>query len=136
LGLLCAEVERGRRLVLGGRRYLARRAVSVRVLLFDIKFAKLMDLSSHTDVWDLDNSDFEVWDEFLGYAMNKAFDYGIDASTVLDHVASTLSQNPTPAFTDSDRIADLLLTRLEIGDARQIPGGLFGLTFIGDRFKP
>ena len=57
--------------------------------------------------------------------MNKALDYGVDSSTVLDQVACTLSQNPTPAFADSARIADLLLTHLEIGEARQIPGGLF-----------
>jgi hypothetical protein len=86
--------------------------------------------NSHVDAWDLDNDDFEVWDDFLRHAVDKALDYGVDSSTVLDHVASALSQNPTPAFTDSARIADLLLTHLEISDARQIPGGLFD--FVND----
>jgi hypothetical protein len=44
---------------------------------------------------------------------------------VLDQVACILSQNPTPAFADSARIADLLPTHLEIGEARYISGGLF-----------
>lgn len=62
--------------------------------------------------------------------MNKALDYGVESSTVLDQVASTVSQNPSPAFTDSARIADLLLTHLEIAEARQVPTDLF--EFIND----
>jgi len=62
--------------------------------------------------------------------VNKALDYGVDCSTVLDQVAFTISQNPTPAFEDSARIADLLLTHLDISDARQMPSGLFD--FVND----
>jgi hypothetical protein len=85
---------------------------------------------SDTDAWDLDNNDFEMWDDFLGSAINKALDYGVDCSMVLDQVAFTISQNPTPAFEDSARIADLLLTHLDISDARQMPSGLFD--FVND----
>jgi hypothetical protein len=96
-------------------------------------FLELIGQNSDTDAWDLDNDDFEVWDEFLKFAMNKALDYGVDCSTVLDQVATTVSQNPTPAFTDSARIADLLLTHLEISDARQVPSGLFD--FVNDTLQ-
>lgn len=54
----------------------------------------------------------------------------MDSSVVLDLVASAVSQNPMPAFTDSARVADLLLTRLEMDETRQMPGGLFG--FVND----
>jgi hypothetical protein len=71
-----------------------------------------------------------VWDDFLGFAVNKALDYGVDCSTVLDQVAFTISRNPTPAFEDAARIADLLLTHLDISDARQMPSELFD--FVND----
>src|ERR1700733_4945004 len=71
-----------------------------------------------------------MWDDFLGFAVNKALDYGVDCSIFLDQVAFTISQNPTPAFEDSARIADLLLTHLDISDARQMPSGLFD--FVND----
>lgn len=100
-------------------------------VLFSWLLASSTDRSiSDTDAWDFDNDDFEVWDEFLQYATNKALDYGVDSSVVLDHVATIVAQNRTPAFTDSARVADLLLTHLEVNDTRQIPGVLFD--FVND----
>lgn len=87
-------------------------------------------IGSNTNAWELSNDDFTAWDNFLEYAINKALDYGVDSFAVLDHVASTISRNPNPAFTDSARVADLLLKYLEISDARQIPAALF--EFVND----
>jgi hypothetical protein len=80
----------------------------------------------------LDNEDFELWDDFLWFTRNKAYDFGIDPITVLDHLAETISRHHTPAFVTSTRVADLLLTHLEISEARQIPEYLFG--FVNDVF--
>ncbi|KAF7980462.1 hypothetical protein HWV62_37928 [Athelia sp. TMB] len=98
--------------------------------------------------WELTNDDFTAWDTFLAYAMSKApaygldpsavLDevartapaYGLDPSAVLDEVARTVAQNPTPAFADAARIADQLLTQLELADARELPADL--LEFAND----
>ncbi|KAH7921313.1 hypothetical protein BV22DRAFT_1132369 [Leucogyrophana mollusca] len=83
-----------------------------------------------SNTWELSNDDFETWDKFLNHAMNKALDYGIDASSVLDHVAEIVSRNPCPAFASSTRVADLLLGHLEMPDARQLPSYVFD--FVND----
>ncbi|KAF7977771.1 hypothetical protein HWV62_2653 [Athelia sp. TMB] len=80
--------------------------------------------------WELTNDDFTAWDTFLAYAMSKAPAYGLDPSAVLDEVARTVAQNPTPAFADAARIADQLLTQLELADARELPADL--LEFAND----
>lgn len=85
---------------------------------------------SDKNAWELSNESFKAWDNFLQFTINKALDCGIDSCLVLDHVASSVAQNVNPAFTDSARIADMLLTRLEINDTRQIPRGLF--QFVND----
>ncbi|KAI0927050.1 hypothetical protein AcV5_007689 [Taiwanofungus camphoratus] len=73
------------------------------------------------NAWDMTNNDLEDWDAFLRIAMDKALDHGIDSVSVIDHVASAISLNDTPTLSSSTRIADLLLSHLEICEARQIP---------------
>ena len=57
-------------------------------------------------------------------------DIGLDAVNVLDHVAEAVSHDCCPAFASSTRVADSLLSHLEISDARQVPDALFA--FVGD----
>lgn len=79
------------------------------------------------------NDEFDTWDNFLQHAVNKALDYGIDASTVLDRVAEIVSENPCPAYASSTRVADLLLTHLDMADARQLPSYIFD--FVNDTLQ-
>ncbi|KIN99598.1 hypothetical protein M404DRAFT_1004540 [Pisolithus tinctorius Marx 270] len=80
--------------------------------------------------WELNNEDFNIWDGFLRDAMDQARDGGLDAMTLLDHVAEDLARVPGPAQASFTRIADLLLTHFEIGDVRQIPANVFD--FVND----
>jgi hypothetical protein len=79
------------------------------------------------------NDEFETWDNFLQHAVNKALDYGVDASAVLDRVAEIVSENPCPAFASSTRVADLLLTHLDMADVRQLPSYIFD--FVNDTLQ-
>ncbi|KAF8842180.1 hypothetical protein BDN67DRAFT_995787 [Paxillus ammoniavirescens] len=80
--------------------------------------------------WELSNDEFGTWDCFLKHAMNKANDSGVDEISVLDHVAEQVAQSPCPAFASSIRVADLILSHCEMGDARQLPCNIFD--FVND----
>ncbi|KAG0704222.1 hypothetical protein DFH29DRAFT_912360 [Suillus ampliporus] len=95
-------------------------------LLLGIPFGK-------SNSWDMANDEFEIWDNFLQHAVNKALDYGVDASTVLDRVAEIVSENPCPAYASSTRVADLLLTHLDMADVRQLPSYIFD--FVNDTMQ-
>ncbi|KAG1745909.1 uncharacterized protein EDB91DRAFT_1236218 [Suillus paluster] len=95
-------------------------------LLLGVPFGK-------SNSWDMTNDEFETWDNFLQHAVNKALDYGIDASAVLDRVAEIVSENPCPAYASSTRIADLLLTHLDMADVRQLPSYIFD--FVNDTLQ-
>lgn len=95
-------------------------------LLLGVPFGK-------SSAWDMTNDEFDTWDNFLQHAVNKALDYGIDASTVLDRVAEIVSENPCPAYASSTRVADLLLTHLDMADARQLPSYIFD--FVNDTLQ-
>jgi hypothetical protein len=81
----------------------------------------------------LSNEDFDSWDEFLSQTMDKALDYGIDSIAVLDHIACAVSQNHNPTTTSSARVADLLMSHLDIADARQLPNSIF--EFVNDTLQ-
>ncbi|KAG1822871.1 uncharacterized protein BJ212DRAFT_1331086 [Suillus subaureus] len=95
-------------------------------LLLGVPFGK-------SNAWDMANDEFDTWDNFLQHAVNKALDYGIDASNVLDRVAEIVSENPCPAYASSTRVADLLLTHLDMADARQLPSYIFD--FVNDTLQ-
>lgn len=95
-------------------------------LLLGVPFGK-------SNAWDMANDEFDTWDNFLQHAVNKALDYGIDASAVLDRVAEIVSENPCPAYASSTRVADLLLTHLDMADARQLPSYIFD--FVNDTLQ-
>ncbi|EMD40251.1 hypothetical protein CERSUDRAFT_122305 [Gelatoporia subvermispora B] len=80
--------------------------------------------------WEMSNNDLEVWDTFLRSTMDRALDFGIDSVAVIDQVACILSANHSPTASMTTRIADLLLSHLDINDAREIPTGVLG--FVND----
>ncbi|TFY54884.1 hypothetical protein EVJ58_g8595 [Rhodofomes roseus] len=86
--------------------------------------APFMDFAAF-DMW---NYDAEVWNAILRETMDRALDYGIDSVTVVDQVASTVSSHHSPTMSASaTRIADLLLSNLDITDARDVPKDVLDL---------
>ncbi|KAK7048531.1 hypothetical protein R3P38DRAFT_2869948 [Favolaschia claudopus] len=77
--------------------------------------------------WELCDSDCELWDSFLGYGIDKGLDYGLDAVSVLDHVASRIVQEHNPASTTAPRVTESLLEYLEKEEIRELPESLLEL---------
>ncbi|OJA17207.1 hypothetical protein AZE42_00199 [Rhizopogon vesiculosus] len=95
-------------------------------LLLGVPFGK-------SSAWDMTSGEFETWDNFLQHAIDKALDYGVDSSAVLDRVAEIVSGNPCPAYASSTRVADMLLTHLDMADVRQLPSYIFD--FVNDTLQ-
>ncbi|KAJ7784375.1 hypothetical protein B0H16DRAFT_295876 [Mycena metata] len=84
--------------------------------------------------WELSDSDYDLWEAFLGRGIEKALDYGLDNISVLDHVASSIAKEHSPTSTTSSRIADLLLSHLEnFHEARELPESL--MEFVNDTLR-
>ncbi|KAH9936222.1 uncharacterized protein B0H18DRAFT_1206615 [Fomitopsis serialis] len=79
-------------------------------------------------VFEMWNHDVDIWNVLLRETMDRALDYGIDSVTVVDQIASTVfsHRSPTPSAS-STRIADLLLSNLDINDARDVPKDVLDL---------
>lgn len=79
--------------------------------------------------WNLTGEDFNIWEEFLGYATGDALDHGVDSPTVLDGISSFVSSFQTPGAQPylSIRLADLLLSHLDISEMRVVPQNLVEL---------
>lgn len=73
------------------------------------------------------NEDVDEWKSFLRCTMDRALDFGIDSASVLDHVASKICGRPSLSAMSSVRVSELLLSNLEITDARSLPSSLFEL---------
>ena len=71
--------------------------------------------------WDMGNEELDVWDGFLRRAIDLALDHGIDATTLIDQIAGVIATNHSPSSTSAVRVADLLLSNVEITEARQVP---------------
>ncbi|KAI1790163.1 hypothetical protein LXA43DRAFT_523662 [Ganoderma leucocontextum] len=71
--------------------------------------------------WDMASEDIDAWDAFLRRAMDAALDHGIDATTLVDQIAGVIATNHSPSTPSAVRVADLLLSNVEIADARQVP---------------
>ncbi|KAL6302847.1 hypothetical protein BKA93DRAFT_736024 [Sparassis latifolia] len=80
--------------------------------------------------WEMSTEDLETWNTLLRTTMDNALDYGVDSVSVVDLVSSLISSNHAPTLASSTRVADLLLSHLEIGEARQIPFDM--MEFIND----
>ncbi|PCH40208.1 hypothetical protein WOLCODRAFT_136726 [Wolfiporia cocos MD-104 SS10] len=77
------------------------------------------------NAWDMSTDDVETWDRLLRATIAKALDDGIDSVSVIDQVAAQVSSYSIPTFSSSTRVADLLLSHLEITEARQVPVEVF-----------
>lgn len=67
------------------------------------------------------NEDLDQWDAFLRLTMDRALDFGFDSIAVIDRVASLIAPHSSLSLVSSTRISDLLLSHLDISDARTIP---------------
>ena len=70
------------------------------------------------------NDELDQWDAFLRLTIDRALDYGVDSISVVDHVASIIAPHGTLSLLSSTRISDLLLSHLDVADARTIPQAL------------
>ncbi|KAJ7643993.1 hypothetical protein FB45DRAFT_896622 [Roridomyces roridus] len=75
--------------------------------------------------WDFNDSDYTLWESLLGHGIDKALDYGLDAVSVVDHVAAAVAKEHNPASTATCLVADALLAHLPMEDARELPETLF-----------
>ncbi|KAI0349585.1 hypothetical protein OH77DRAFT_1440337 [Trametes cingulata] len=80
--------------------------------------------------WELSSEDLTAWDEFLKRSIDAALDCGVDAPALIDHIAGAVAAGQAPGATSSVRVADLLLSNLEIAEAREVPTEL--LEFAND----
>ena len=71
--------------------------------------------------FDMLTSDVGLWNTTLRDTMDKALDYGIDSVTVVDQIASTVSSHQCASPAAATHLADLLLSNLDINDARDVP---------------
>src|ERR1700722_1637944 len=94
-------------------------------LTFTIRLTS--NIRSNATRWELSNDDFRSWDELLCYTICQASDCGIDSAAVLDYVADIINQHSSLTFTSSVRVADLLMSRCELPEARQLTGSLLDL---------
>ncbi|KAH9851822.1 hypothetical protein C2E23DRAFT_886346 [Lenzites betulinus] len=74
--------------------------------------------------WELASEDLGAWDGFLKRAIDAALDCGIDAAALLDQIAGAIANGKESRDTSSVRVADLLLSNLEVSEAREVPGEL------------
>ena len=81
-------------------------------------------MCSNANTWDMTNEELDQWDAFLRLTIDRALDYGVDSISVVDHVASTIMPLGTLSLLSSTRISDLLLSHLDIADARTLPQAL------------
>ncbi|KAH9949823.1 hypothetical protein B0H21DRAFT_819758 [Amylocystis lapponica] len=93
------------------------------VMLLGVPF---MDANS----WDMSSGDLDVWDALLRFAVSKAIDVGRHSIDLLERVASQIWAHHAPTHASSLRIADLLLSHLEVNDAREVPADVF--EFVND----
>ena len=72
----------------------------------------------------MSNDDLDRWDAFLRLTMDRALDYGVDSISVIDQIACTVAPHNSLSLLSSTRISDLLLSHLDISDARVVPTAL------------
>ncbi|KAI0771396.1 hypothetical protein BC629DRAFT_1724895 [Irpex lacteus] len=85
---------------------------------------KWNDVGGNT--WDMADESLDEWKAFLQYTADRALDYGVDAISVVDQIASVLT-GQTLSAASSTHVSDLLLSCLDMSDARSLPTSLFEL---------
>lgn len=76
------------------------------------------------NAWDMSNEDLDIWDRFLRQTMDRALDSGHDSIEVVDSIARIVAPHGSLSVLSSTRISDLLLSHLDISDARVVPVSL------------
>ncbi|KAF9523903.1 hypothetical protein CPB83DRAFT_862112 [Crepidotus variabilis] len=90
------------------------------VLLLGIPF-----IEKHAGIMST-SDDYNLWEDLLTYTSAKALDHGIDSVTVLDNIASLVSSFQTGTLLPTSvRLADLLLSHLDMDEMRNLPQDLF-----------
>ena len=84
--------------------------------------------------WGLRTEDDAQWGELFEQVISKAYDYSLDSQTVLDNITTFISANQTPTSEiSSTHAAELLISHLDIVEAREIPEVLVG--FVNDTMR-
>lgn len=83
-----------------------------------------------SEPWEMDSEDFHAWDALLQLTMDKASDCGHDRSSVLSNVAEAMSRIRTSSTLAPTRVADLLVSSLDMADVREVPTKL--MDFVND----
>lgn len=89
---------------------------------------RLIGLYRDINAWEMADEDLQQWDAFLRLTVDRALDYGVDSLSVVDQIAAIVSSQPGLSPRCSTRICDLLLSHLDVADARSIPSALCELT--------
>ena len=71
--------------------------------------------------WDIEGEDLDNWDVLLRKAIDAALDHGIDATSLVEQVAGVVATNQSPSTISAVRVAELLLSNIEVAEARQVP---------------
>ena len=82
----------------------------------------------HPSGWNITREDFQRWDAFLRSAINAALDQGMDTASLVDQLAGTIAADYSPLSLRAQRLADLLLSNLDIASARKVPVELMEFT--------
>ncbi|TFK69534.1 hypothetical protein BDN72DRAFT_959500 [Pluteus cervinus] len=79
--------------------------------------------------WELTSDDLTIWEEFLTHTIGKGLDCGNDTLTVLDNVAEIIQRHRGGNnILASARVADLLLSQVDLTDVQDSPKALVEYT--------
>jgi hypothetical protein len=88
------------------------------------------DSAAYALSWEMSTDDLRLWDASLCNTMERACNSSVDSFSVLEQVAQNLSQEACMHTCQSIQIADLLISHLELSEARPIPVAV--LDFVDD----
>ena len=80
--------------------------------------------------WEMGEDDLRIWDVSLSHAVEQARRSNVDPTSVLEKVAQDLTQEACLQTCQTIRIADLLLSHIELTEAPSIPMAV--LDFVDD----
>ena len=80
--------------------------------------------------WKISTDNLRLWDASLCNALERARNSSVGSFSVLEQVAQNLSQETCMQTWQSIQIADLLISHLELSEARSIPVTVLG--FVDD----
>ncbi|THV03879.1 hypothetical protein K435DRAFT_747426 [Dendrothele bispora CBS 962.96] len=84
------------------------------LLLLTIPFAE-------QHAWDMRGEELTAWDKLLARVVDKAWDYGLDALSVIDQVAQDAGSRCNTTFTSLTRVVDMMLNKVDLSEAQEVP---------------